>query len=85
VNSDHHPIEVWIKEREQEGKERGKERESRNGRDIWNEEGCKEFEVRMERIISEERGEKGNGEEDERGDRRKRIMRNGGKKRRMMG
>jgi len=35
VDSDHHLIEVWIKRSEQEGKEGGKGRESRNRKDVY--------------------------------------------------
>jgi len=91
VDSDHHL--VLIKGRVQGGEENGKWRVDRSGRRVWNEEGCRTFKERMEKVISgsnslrrrrAKNGGRGNGEGDEKSDKEsgKRIRRNEGEKRR---
>ncbi|XP_067207866.1 golgin subfamily A member 6-like protein 22 [Linepithema humile] len=52
IDSDHQPLEVWVKGERQgkKGRKSGSRGEGRIWRGVWNEERCKEFKQRMERI-----------------------------------
>lgn len=50
VDSDSHPVEVWIKGRRKKGEKSERGKGGKNWRGIWNEEGRREFERRMERV-----------------------------------
>lgn len=69
VNSDHHPIEVWI--RGEVGEKGGKRGKGRGRRGVWDEEGRKTFKRKMEETMVEERGLKegveGDGKKGKRG------------------
>jgi len=54
VDSDHHPVEVWIKGREQRIKKFEGARGGRGGRGIWNTEGCKAYKEEIEKILLRE-------------------------------
>jgi len=54
VDSDHHPVEVWIKGREQRIKKFEGARGGRSGRGIWNTEGCKAYKEEIEKILLRE-------------------------------
>lgn len=55
IESDHQPVEVRVKgERSRQGrKEGGRMREKKSRRGIWNEEGCRLFRQKMDRMKSE--------------------------------
>ncbi|XP_067208444.1 golgin subfamily A member 6-like protein 25 [Linepithema humile] len=52
IDSDHQPLEVWVKGERQgkKGRKSGSRGEGRIWRGVWNKEGCKEFKQRMEGI-----------------------------------
>ncbi|XP_067208522.1 golgin subfamily A member 6-like protein 22 [Linepithema humile] len=52
IDSDHQPLEVWVKGERQgkKGRRNGSRGEGRIWRGVWNEEGCKAFKQRMEGI-----------------------------------
>jgi len=54
VDSDHHPVEVWIKGREQRTKKFEGARGGRGGRGIWDTEGCKAYKEEIEKILLRE-------------------------------
>lgn len=63
VESDHQPIKVWIKGEEQRNKGIRERKGGRGEREIWTEEGRKEFRKELEKIRFGEKGLNGGGEE----------------------
>ncbi|EFN63364.1 hypothetical protein EAG_05382 [Camponotus floridanus] len=55
VDSDHHPIEIWI--REEVRMRGGRKGEKGDGRVVWDEEGRRIFKRKMKELMEEERGE----------------------------
>jgi len=54
VDSDHHPVEVWIKGMDQTTRKTEGMRGDRGGRGIWNMEGCKAYKEEIEEILLSE-------------------------------
>jgi len=54
VDSDHHSVEVWIKGLDQRRRKFEGERGGREGKGVWNIEGCKEYKEGIEKIFSRE-------------------------------
>jgi len=54
VDSDHHPVEVWIKGKDQRIRKLEGQRGGRGGRGIWNMEGCKAYREEIEKILLRE-------------------------------
>lgn len=56
VDSDSHPVEVWIKGGRKKGEKSERGKGGKNWRGIWNEEGRREFERRMKKVRWKEGG-----------------------------
>lgn len=66
VDFDHHPVEVWIKREGQKGEKSERRKGGKSWRGVWNEEGRREFERRMEKVSWKEGGRRLRQEEMER-------------------
>lgn len=62
MDSDHHPVVVWIKGEEQR-RRRGRGNRERIKKEIWNEKGREAFRRRMEGIGEEEGGSRREGQD----------------------
>lgn len=56
MDSDHHPVTVWIKERIIGERRRDKEKNSRRWKGMWTEEGRREFRRMLEKDSKREKG-----------------------------
>jgi len=54
VDSDHHPVEVWIKRLDKRKRKIEGERGAREGKGVWNMEGCQAYKEGIEKILLRE-------------------------------